>query len=55
MLDLIGFFNVILFIDGMFVNLKGDFVFLFLLFKKILEGVVLKKKKGMSIFMLELK
>lgn len=55
MLDLIGSLNVIPLTDGTFVNLKGDSVFLPLSFKKTSEGAVPKKKKGMSIFMLELK
>lgn len=46
MLDLIGFFNVILLMDGFFVNVKEDFIFFLLLRKKIFEGVVLKKNKG---------
>lgn len=54
MLDLIGSLNVIPLTDGTFVNLKGDSVFLPLSLKKTSEGAVLKKKKGMSIFMLEL-
>lgn len=54
MLDLIGSLNVIPLTDGAFVNLKGDSVFLPLSLKKTSEGAVPKKKKGMSIFMLEL-
>ena len=55
MLDLIESLNVIPLTDGTFVNLKGDSVFLPLSLKKTSEGAVAKKKKGMGIFMLELK
>lgn len=49
MLDLIGSLSVIPLTDGSFVNLKGDSVFLPLSLKKISEGAVPKKKKGMFI------
>lgn len=55
MLDVIGSLNVIPLTDGSFVNLKGDSVFLPLSMKKTSEGAVPKQKKGMNIFMLELK
>lgn len=49
MLDLIGSLSVIPLTDGSFVNLKEDSVFLPLSMKKISEGALPKKKKGVSI------